>query len=57
MKPSKHRRGDTPATPSPHAGMTDEELRRIAMTPGIEGQRAFIALSERNIARRKFSLK
>ena len=37
--------------------MTDEELRRIYLQPGRLGERAFLALSARNLARRPFHLK
>lgn len=37
--------------------MTDEELRRIYLQPGRRGDKAFLTLSARNIARRPFRLK
>lgn len=37
--------------------MTDQELRRIYLQPGRLGERAFLALSARNLARRPFHLK
>lgn len=37
--------------------MTDQELRRIYLEPGRVGDKAFLTLSARNIARRPFRLK